>query len=408
VNAPFPFTETQDIQLRVLNGRLEGAEHRLFIGKHIRIGHGFDHDVVLRGSGTKGASLELHLGEDAALIHVKSGSVTLLGRPVSAGEEAILPLYVPVRVGDYGFAIGHGEDVDRWAEAERLLNSAPANLTPRAIPLDDAGANNAAVLAQGSSPDAHMPRAGWLERLGTRFYAPDAKEQVVRHWPMLAIGTAILLIIAIVAGPFYSLANNQFKGPDAVRANMNAAGYKMLRIKTDKTSGRLLIQGVLPNDTALGKFRQFASAKLDNPLIDVKTMDSIAAAATDILVSQNVDAEAKPVRNQSLLIQSQYLPGDRQAELIAQIKRELPDVRAVTFQSFAERGDDALQYFFSTGDHGTATFVEGSEGDRGHISTTKSGKWFPGATLPTGHRLLSIEGGIARFERDGQIEELIF
>jgi type III secretion protein D len=408
VNAPFPFAETQDIQLRVLNGRLAGAEHRLFIGKYIRIGHGFDHDVVLRGTGTKGASLELHLGEDAALIHVKSGSIALLGRPISAGEEAILPLYVPVRVGDYGFAIGHAEEADRWAEAERLLNSAPANLTPRAMPLSEANESGTTMPAHSSAPDPHMPQAGWLERLGTRFYAPDAKEQVVRHWPKLAIGTAALLIVAIAAGPLYSLTNSKINGPAAVRSTLNAAGYKTLRITEDKSSGRMLIQGVLPNDTALGKFRQFASTKLDNPLIDVKTMESIAAAATDFLVSQNVDAEAKPVRNQSLLIQSQYLPGDRQAELIAEIKRELPDVRAVTFQSFSERGDDALQYFFSTGDHGTAAFVAGSDGDRGHIRTTKSGKWFPGATLPTGHILISVEDGVARFERDGQIEELMF
>ncbi len=406
MNAPFSISDqaTSEILLRVLNGRLEGAEHRLFIGKHIRIGHGFDHDVVLRGAGTKGISIELHLGEDAALIHVKSGQILLLGRPVGIGEEAILPLYVPVRVGDFGFAIGHGEEDSRWAEAERILASAPAILAPqsRAASSDDGVGSLASMPGE---IDPHKPRAAWLERLGTRFYAPDAHAQWTRYWPALSVAAAGLLIVAIAAGPIYSWTNTQFKGPEAARATLSSAGYKSLKVTQDKNSGRILIQGILPNDKALGRLRQFATTKLESPIINVKTMDGLAAAATGLLQAENVDAEAKVARNQSLTINSQYLPMDRQNELIAQLKRELPEIRAINFQQNSARGDDALQYFFSVGDNGMATFVDG---DPGYINTTKSGKWFAGATLPTGHKLIFIGNGVVRFERDGQLEELLF
>ena len=284
MNTPFPFadTATSDILLRVLNGRLEGAEHRLFIGKHIRIGHGFDNDVVLRGPATKGVAMELHLGEDSALLHIVTGEITLLGRPVRAGEEAILPLYVPVRAGDFGFAIGHSGEDSRWAEAERILASAPIVMPAQTIRdnLDPADASSMSTI---DAADPHKPRAGWVERLGTRFYAPDAQAQWTRYWPALSIFAAVLLIFAIAAGPIVSWTNQQFKGPEATQANLASAGFKGLKVSKDRNSGRILIQGLLPDDKALGRLRQYAVAKLGNPIINVKTMDGLAAAATGIL-----------------------------------------------------------------------------------------------------------------------------
>ncbi len=403
MNAPFAPAETNDIQLRVLNGRLAGAEHRLFKGKHIRIGHGFDNDVVLRGVATKGLALELHLAGDTALIRVVSGAVLLLGRPVGAGEEAVLPLYVPVRVGEYGFAIGSDDD-DRWAEARHLLDA--ASIVPNMGQTAGGSIAEGGVTTPPLAPedDAHKPRADWLERLGTRFYAPGTTDQLRRNWPVGAAALAILLLIGLAIGPAVQWTRGQLGGVEAARETLAAAGFRNLRVKDDRVSGNVLVQGVVRDDKALGQLKALASSRLEGAVIDVKTWDGLAAAATDLLQAQNVDAEARPGRNGTMIVQSEFLPGDRQEELSSLIRRELVDVRAVSFNLTAARGDQALQYFFA-GKHGVATFVDG---DPGFIATADQARWFPGADLPTGHKLISIANGRARFERNGVVEEIVF
>ena len=91
MNAPFLSVAAGTPVLRVLSGRLRGAEHRLHPGKFVRIGHGFDHDIVLRDATTRGLSIELHLGEEMANVRVVAGQIGLLGRPVAAGEQVALP-----------------------------------------------------------------------------------------------------------------------------------------------------------------------------------------------------------------------------------------------------------------------------------------------------------------------------
>ncbi len=68
------------------------------------------------------------------------------------------------------------------------------------------------------------------------------------------------------------------------------------------------------------------------------------------------------------------------------------------------RGDRDLQYFFSGSEYGLATFVDGNPG---YITTMDGTRWFAGAQVPTGHKIITIGNGRVSFERDGRVEELI-
>ena len=83
-----------------------------------------------------------------------------------------------------------------------------------------------------------------------------------------------------------------------------------------------------------------------------------------------------------------------------------PGVRVsrVHFAADPSRGDRDLQYFFSGSEYGLATFVDGNPG---YITTADGTRWFAGAQVPTGHRIVTIGNGRASFERNGQIEELV-
>ena len=381
MNAPFLSVAVGTPVLRVLSGRLRGAEHRLHPGKFVRIGHGFDHDIVLRDATTRGLSIELHLGEEMANVRVVAGQIGLLGRPVAAGEQVALPAYVPMMLGGFAVAIGDPAS-ERWDESARLSSMI--------APADE---------AQGIAPPQ---RAALGERVATRLYPMRGALALDRQWPLYAALAAVLLLLAALAGPATKWVSHQLHDEAADQAMLAAAGFGDLTI-TDGPAGRV-IRGIVKDDAALARLRLVVAQRMGTATLDVDTMDGLAAATTDLLRAQGIDGEAAPRRGNALLVTAEFLPADRQAELVRLIKEDVPGVSRVHFAADPARGDRDLQYFFSGSEYGLATFVDGNPG---YITTADGTRWFAGAQVPTGHRIVTIGNGRASFERNGQIEELV-
>jgi type III secretion protein D len=383
MNAPFPSPlMAGQLILRVLAGRSKGAEHRLPQGKYIRIGHAFDHDVVVRDESTKGLSLELHLGTDVATVRIVAGGAALLGRPIAAGEEASLPAYVPLSLGDFAVAIGEAES-ERWAEVERLSTMiAPAS----------------------SEPAAAAPQAALTERLTTRLYPLREVMTGDHNWPLYGLLAGGLLLLAIGGGPVTRWIGGQFNGIENHKTVLAGQGFGGLTVSDGATGQGPVITGVVRDDAELSRLRALVAARIGNASIDVDTMQGMAAAATDMLRAQGIDADAKPMRGNSLLVTTEFLPADRQDELIKLLRRDLPGITRVAFATQNSRGDRDLQYFFSGSAYGLATFVDGMPG---YIVTADGTHWFTGSQVPTGHKIIAIGNGRASFERDGRIEELM-
>lgn len=381
MNAPFLSVAAGTPVLRVLSGRLRGAEHRLHPGKFVRIGHGFHHDIVLRDATTRGLSIELHLGEEMANVRVVAGRIGLLGRPVAAGEQVALPAYVPMMLGGFAVAIGDPAS-ERWEESTRLSSMiAPA----------------------GEAQEVAPPlRAALGERVATRLYPMRGALALDRQWPLYAALAAMLLLLVALAGPAAKWVSHQLHDEAADQAMLAAAGFDDLTI-TDGPAGPV-IRGIVKDDAALARLRLVVAQRMGTATLDVDTMDGLAAAATDLLRAQGIDGEAVPRRGNALLVTAEFLPADRQAELVKLIKEDVPGVSRVLFAADPARGDRDLQYFFSGSEYGLATFVDGNPG---YITTADGTRWFPGAQVPTGHRIVTIGNGRASFERNGQIEELV-
>jgi len=369
--------------LRVVGGRLEGAEEILRAGQTLRIGHAFDNDVVLRGRDTKGVALRLTLAERGARIEVREGSATLLGLPLAAGASALLPLYVPLLIGEFAVALG-SPGTARWDEVLPLASSA-------AISPD---ADDAADTAQ--SPVAQLP--AWLAKEGHALGGRVAK--FGRPWMM--VGISVVLLGVVAAQPAKRFVVDQLNTPRSVEANLVAAGFQGLSVRRDEATGQLRVEGRVPDDPTADALRRFVDARYDRSAVSVVTMTAVASAVTELLKAQGVDAEAKVGRS-GLVVHSEFLPGDRIALLQAKIRGDVPDAGPVQFVRDAARGPRDLQYFFASKRFGLASLVDG---DPGHIVTQDGQYWFAGAILPTGHRLVSVGHGSVTFERDGLSETL--
>ena len=383
MNAPFAVKQsTQTWVLRVLNGRLAGAERPLHVGKYLRVGHALDNDIVLRGQGTAGISLQLDLADEQARVRVISGEIILLGRPVGADQEAILPAYVPLQIGEFAVAIG-GDVEERWQEAERIGQSL--------------------AVQNAANPTAPAERAGLVERMATRLY--PVRDHFANRpssiWLIVALGVMLLGFAAIT--PISDAIRGELYSPRAVQSTLVATGFKGLKVTRDVASQTLIVSGMVNSDGDATRLRKLVSEKFPGALVDIATPTSLAAAATDILRNNKIDAEAQPGRNGAIKIISEYLPGDRQAELTGLLKRDLPALKTVQFQMDNRRGDRDLQYFFNASGTGLATYVDGNPG---YIVTEDQTRWFVGSVVPTGHKILNIGGGHIIFEREGQIEDL--
>jgi type III secretion protein D len=382
MNAPFVVKQSTLWVLRVLNGRLAGAERPLHVGKYLSVGHALDNDIVLRGQGTAGISLLLDLADDQARVRVTSGTISLLGRPIGVDEEAILPPYVPLQIGEFAVAIG-GDVEERWQEAERIGQSI-------AVPHTE-------------DHDAEPERAGLSERIATRLY-PVRDHFANRSggmWFLALLGVMLLGFAAIA--PVTEAIRGELYSPRAVKATLSATGFSGLKVTRDSASNTLIISGAVSSEGDALRLRKLMSDKFPGALVDITTPSSLAAAATDILRNNKVDADARPGRSGAIRIITEYLPQDRQIELTTLLKRDLPALKNVEYQMDNRRGDRDLQYFFNTSGSGLATYVDGNPG---YIVTQDQTRWFVGSVVPTGHKILAIGGGRIIFERQGLIEEL--
>ncbi len=390
--------QTDALVLRVISGRQAGAEYRLASGIGVSVGHGFQHDIVLRVPSAKDVSIQLEIGNAVAKLTMQSGSATLLGRPLSAGDNAQLPHYVPLMIGDASFAIG-SPDSERWGEAAQLQDDpAPASILP--------------TPASGSVPQtAADPINGISQRFGgalafarLRLRPLTQAIAIENKWPIYAVVAATALIALLLFNPVSSWVGEAYFGPSAAEKMLRDSGFKDVTVQ-ENAGGGLLVKGLVRDDAQLTRLRRLISDRQSAAVIDVNTIDGLASGVTDLLTAQGLDAEARAGRGKTILIDSEYLPGDRQEEIIAQIRKDMPVLNRIVFNINPDRGEPMLQYFFASAKYGIASFVDG---DPAYISTANGDKWFKGAAVPTGHMIIEIGNGRVRFEREGKIEELTF
>lgn len=383
MNAPFSVAPTATWVLRVLNGRLAGAERPLHSGRSLTIGHTLDNDIVLRGKGTKDISIALDIADDQARLKVLTGEIMLLGTPVGVGQEAILPPYLPLHIGEFAIAIG-GDSTERWTEAQDLGLKIVNNRTPTAA--------SASI------------RTGLGQRLATTLYPLTDRlpNNALGMWLFILVGL-VLIGFAIIA-PLSDVIRDAQQNPKSLKAVLATTGFSDLKVTADNASQTVIVSGLVASNREAARLRSMLAQQFPGSLADVTTPEALASAATDILRNNKIDAEAQAGRNGAIKVTSEYLPIDRQNELTSMLKKDLPTLKTVKFQMDGRRGDRDLQYFFSSSGSGLATYVDGSPG---YIVTQDQTRWFVGSVVPTGHKILNIGGGRIVFERHGLIEELI-
>lgn len=375
--------ESPRLILRVLVGRNQGAQHSLPPDRRVSIGHAYDNDIVLRNAETRGLALEVTPHGRLAVLKVVAGEIVVLGRKMVAGERVTLEPYVPVRMPGITFAIGE-DDETRWATATELAAHDPA-----------------IVIAQSET----APRTNVGERIELRTQPIRSRFGAGLLSPTsLLLAAALVLAVAVGTLVGTSLLAPAGPAPQELRSELAAQGFRNLAVEQAANGTGLAVVGLVADEKQLLRLRDWMQAHHPGIAIGVTTLASAAEAADNLLAAHNVDAVVKPSGAGGLLIETEFLPRDRQAELEGLLRRDLPRVASFTFTSSAQLGESDLAYFFNAPGYGAASFVAG---DPGFIVTADGTRWFEGAVLPTGHTIIDISGNSVTVDREGQRDTLV-
>lgn len=364
--------------LRIVDGRLAGKEFALENGQRVCIGHALANDVVLRGSGTRNTVVELRLQDDVASLRVLGGSAELLGRSLAEGEEAQLPAYLPFRIGE--FVLAHGASGSAQWDSAAQVAASPC-LTPVApLPAPNLG--------------DRLVRIG-RERLASFEGRFDTTRMAIVAVSIVLLGGAALTLSQSISA--------RRADPASFEQRLEAENFPGLTVARNAAGG-LIVSGVVPGEQQMARLHALVAEAGVPVALDVTPTAALAAAATDVLEAQGVDGKAEPAPGDArgVLVAAPYMPADRQANLREVLQRDVPGLAHVTFRVDDSRGGNPLQSFFGSGATGIATLVESPA----HIVTGDGTRWFPGAVLPTGHRLVSVGKDTVRLEKDGRMEDV--
>nr|WP_313039481.1 hypothetical protein [Brevundimonas diminuta] len=376
--------EIESLVLRVLAGRVRGASAPLERGRVIAVGHDLDADIVLRDASAEGVRLTLKARADAADLDLTSGSVTLLGHELTAPAQAILPLYLPLLIGDNAVAIGEAES-PRWSEAERILAAA------RPLPDDDGEEDD----------DPADDGRNWQYLLNNTNALVSRSAKFV---PVLLIAVITVSALFAISTGVPAWPKSQPK-PAKVQAVLSEEGFDKL-VVTKTEAGDLRIEGMLASDAERVRLQRILAAREWRPRLELQTHDGIARQVEELYLANGVKAAARSVGAGMVRLDVTGSDPDEAARLERLAMAEIKGLSRIDVSILP--GADEGGRFEDIQQGGGKRVVSVIGGERGHVTTADGARYFPGAVLPTGHRIVSIEDTRVLVERNGSRSELNF
>ncbi|TGX52236.1 hypothetical protein E5A73_15660 [Sphingomonas gei] len=366
--------------LRVLNGRLAGTEKQLPTSGTVSIGHQFWQDVVIRDPATKGIAVDLLVdGEVGAQITVLTGEALLLGSHVGEGQTAILPAYVPFSIGGVALAWGDPESA-RWTEASDIAGTAPSPSLPPPSPQDEA----IALLGK-----AGEQVSGWVTRKRA-----------------IAVG-AIAMLVAGAALAVPTMDALGLRGDSAQRADhvLDTAGLAPLTTANDTTTGGVMVSGVVANDAERLKAQETLRDHGIDATVNVQTSAELAQSAAEVARIHGLQAIGRPISRTGVELRVTRMTDDERGKLAQAIRTDVKQLGRLVFRDDLPPKDDTPIRTVADATKKISTVVAG---DPAYIQTVDGARYFAGAIMPSGHRLIAIQGDTVFFEKNGRETQLKF
>lgn len=359
-------------ELRVLSGEQRGATSAVRLGDTLRIGRDWSNDVVLQDAGDSAVRLQLH-GDGSLALDVEGGDCLIEGGTALAqGQPAMIPLYTPFTVGDTRLAVGRigapqwamlfGDETHAVAEPVQPATES----TPAAAPA--------------------LRRAGWVPRLLTGGAALVA----------LSVGA---LTLAWAMGHGSAAPAEQVQH---LRQTLAHLGFGML--DAEYRDGQLTVTGHLDTQAQRSRLEQVLVGQ-SPARVAVWVNEQVAANVADVYRLNGISADVKSGGPGVVHVQTREADTDKLAHVQALARRDVPGLAQLVAANEAPPTSPRPEAMINDPGKRVAAIVPG---DPAYVVTADGTRYFEGAMLPTGHRILAILSDRVQIERDGQASTLNF
>ncbi|RRD58210.1 hypothetical protein EII20_03025 [Comamonadaceae bacterium OH2545_COT-014] len=374
-------------ELRVLDGSQRGATFPMRPGVPLCIGQDWSSDVVLRGEDHAAARLALLPDESALELEVGCGRSEVEDVRVDAGQKMNVGLYVPFTLGDARLAVGR-VGASQWGT---LFGEAPVQDDPQSEEAASSAASVSAALPATTAAvasEASTRNTGWVKRL------------LLGGATLMTISAgALTLAWAMEHG---SLSAGQQM--EQMRQTLRHLGYSSLAV--ERLDGQLTITGYLDTQAQRAQLEQaLAGTRFSHVRVKPWINEQVAQGVAEVYRLNGVAAQVKTTGPG--IVQAQTRESNTEALERAQAvaRRDVPGLHKLVALNDAPPAPSKTPAVAADPGKRVAAIVPG---DPAYVVTADGTRYFPGAVLPTGHRIQAILPNLVQLEREGQMSELTF
>jgi type III secretion protein D len=364
-----PTTELQRSahELRVLGGPQQGAVLPLQPQRRYTVGSEWGADIVLRepAPGATAGSARLELRAEGVLLEALTGHVSVDSQPLVAGESRLL-----------GWA-------SAWQVGEATLAAGPPGAW--------AAASAAEPAAEAPARTAPTPQQvqGW----GRRLAAGGA-----------TVAAASLSMLALA----WAIAPTEPR-PEALaqraQASLHAAGMHTVTVSLAPGMAEPVVQGYLDTHAQRTRAETLLAELGLRPRFAVWINESLAQAVQDVYRVHGISAQVQPLGPGQVRVTTALNDVTPLAAVEQTVRRDVQGLNRLDTQNAPPAGVPSPIPDVHDPGKRVASIVAGSEP---YVVTQDGTRYFIGALLPTGHRILAIADGRVELEREGQNTALVF
>lgn len=395
--------------LAVVAGPRTGARRALVAGRRTTIGYDLDCDVVIRHPSLQGMRASLSIDGEEVRLHVDQGQINLLGLAVPAGRSLVLPRWVPFALGDAMLAVG-SEEGRGWANCRRLARQLAEEraIEPGEEPADAAGeAARAAPLldARQRLNAADRKTAGALSA-GWRRSGAGARALVWQVPAVLAVvlvlGVAVAMLTPMVSA---DVAPSAGQSLDRVRAGLADRGLTGLRVET-AADGTPVVRGFVDTDAQRAQISGEVSRLGVRAYVELVSGEQLVRQVGDVFRMKGLSARVSHLGRGVVEAQLAEVDPERMRRAEDAVRRDVPGLVGLKVQFAAKPATPAADRPSRIADDPAKRVVSVAYGPHGHVVTADGARYFVGALLPSGHRIVRIHDGEVELLRDGQTTRL--
>jgi type III secretion protein D len=376
------------LELRVLEGRQRGASLPLAAAGVLRVGSDWRNDVVLRDAAPE-AQAELSLVSGQLTLKAVQGHIRVGPATVAPGESLALETYTAIDVGGARIAVGELGDA-RWAP---LFQPQPATADADTAPQPP----RASAEASGDDTTASARRS-WPKRL-------------VVGGGALAAASLSMLALAFAVAP---AAPGPAQQAHRLQAVLHGAGLTALSVQAQAqgthagaagAGGELVVSGYLDTHAQRVRAEQLLAAEGLPARTAFWVNEQLMAAVQDVYRVNGVTADVQAAGPGTVQVVTQVADTDQLQRIEATARRDIAGlVRLEARNAPPPRTPSPIPQIDDPGKR--ISSVVG--GEMPYLVTQDGSRYFAGALLPTGHRVIAIDANTVQLEREGQHSRLSF